>query len=135
VWFTAEIHAARRGRCYNRDGRPRAISMDLSRLTAVGKVEGVPGIALAAAVLILGAVLGLTEALPAPWRGPLLTIVAVGALILAMLGVVGWMRSRLQIAEATGDGAEARNKDASKAGGPQAATARGKGAIAINERR
>jgi hypothetical protein len=109
--------------------------MDLSPLKDVGKVAGVPGIAIAAAVLILGAVLGLTEALPEPWRGPMLAIAAVGALALAILGVIAWLRGREQVARADGKGATAHNKDASKAGGRQQAVASGQQARAINERK
>jgi hypothetical protein len=108
--------------------------MDLSRLTDVGKVAGVPGVAIAAAVLIIGAVLGLTDVLPEPWRGPLLTVVVIGALGLGALAVVGWMRGRTQIARAEGEESEAGNKDRSKTGGRQEAIATGKGGRAINER-
>jgi len=80
-------------------------------------------------------VLALTGTLPEPWRGPLLTVVVVGALVLGVLAVVGWMRGREQIARAAGDGSEAHNKDGSKGGGRQEAIATGKRGRAINERK
>jgi hypothetical protein len=109
--------------------------MDLRGLPDLGKVAGVPGIALGVAALILGAVLALTEALPEPWRGPLLTVVVIGALLLSLLAVIGWMRGREQFARAEGTESEARNRDGSQGGGRQEAIARGKSARAINERK
>lgn len=64
--------------------------MDLSQLEDLGKVGGVPGIAIGAAVLVLGAVL----ALP----GPLLAVLASGALGLRALAMVGWKRGRERVA-------------------------------------
>ena len=108
--------------------------MDLSQLTGLGKVGGVPGIAIGAAVLVLGAVLALTNTLPEAWRGPLLVITVLGAVGLGVLAMVGSMRGREQIARAEGEESEARNKDGGKGGGPQRAVATAKGARAINER-
>ena len=59
--------------------------MDLSQLSSLGKVGGVPGIALGAAVLVLGAVLGLTNSVPEAWRGPLLLVAAVGAIAFGVM--------------------------------------------------
>jgi MFS family permease len=112
--------------------------MDLSQLTGLGKVGGVPGIALGAAALILGAVLGLTDAVPEAWRGPLLILVVLGAVCWAVLALAGWMRpSRAdpQLARTEGDQSPARNEDASRTGGRQEATSRGKRSPATNIRR
>lgn len=112
--------------------------MDLSELTKLGKVGGVPGIAFGAAVLILGAVLGLTDAVPESWRGPLLLTVVCGAVGFTVLALIGWMRgSRAgdQLARTEGDRSEARNEDASKGGARQEATTRGKDSPAVNMRR
>lgn len=68
--------------------------MDLSQLEDLGKVGGVPGIAIGAAVLVLGAVLALPDTLP----GPLLAVLASGALGLRTLAVVGWKRGREGVA-------------------------------------
>lgn len=65
--------------------------MDLSQLEDLGKVGGVTGIAIGAAVLVLGAVLALPDTLPGP-------VLASGALGLRALAVVGWMRGREPIA-------------------------------------
>jgi hypothetical protein len=112
--------------------------MDLSELSKLGKVGGVPGIALGGAVLVLGAVLGLTNAIPDAWRGPLLLVVVCGAVGFAVLALAGWIRSSRagdQVARTEGDRAEARNKDASKGGARQEATTRGKDSPATNIRR
>lgn len=112
--------------------------MDLSLLSKLGKVGGVPGIALGGAVLVLSAVLGLTSAIPEAWRGPLLLAVVLGAVGFAMLALIGWMRgSRAgdQVARAEGDRSAARNEDASKGGARQEATTRGKDSPATNVRK
>jgi O-antigen ligase len=112
--------------------------MDLSQLSSLGKVGGVPGIALGAAVLMLGAVLELTDAVPEAWRGPLLLVVTIGVVAFVGLALAGWIRSGhggAQIARTDGDRSEARNEDASKGGARQRAMTRGKDAPAINIRR
>jgi len=112
--------------------------MDLSQLSNLGKVGGVPGIALGGAVLVLGAVLALTNAIPEAWRGPLLLAVVLGAVGFAVLAVAGWIRGSHagdQIARTEGDRSAALNDDASKAGGRQEATTRGKDSPATNIRR
>jgi hypothetical protein len=101
--------------------------MDLSQLSRLGKVGGVPGIAIGAAVLVLGGVLGLTGAVPEAWRGPLLLVVALGAVSFAVLV----LRGGSQVAEANGDRSEARNESTRVA--RQRATARGKDAPAVNK--
>lgn len=109
--------------------------MDLSQLPKLGKVGGVPGIAIGALVMILGAMLGLTDVIPLGWRGPLFLVAALGTLGVAVLALVGWMRARDQIAATEGDRSEARNEDASKEGGRQEATTQGKDSPAVNIRR
>ena len=113
--------------------------MNLMRLSELGKVGGIPGVALGAAVLVLGAVLGLTDAIPEAWRGPLLILVVLGAVSLAMLALAGWMRSSragAQTAISKGGRSEARNEDSSgRGGGRQEATTRGNDSPAINVRR
>lgn len=100
--------------------------MDLAQLSRLGKVGGVPGIALGAAVLVLGAVLGLTDAVPDAWRGPLLLVAALGAIAFAVLA----LRGGSQTADTKGDRSEARNE--STRGARQRATTRGKDSPAIN---
>jgi hypothetical protein len=112
--------------------------MDLSQLSKLGKVGGVPGIALGSSVLVLGAVLGLTEAIPKTWRGPLLLTAALGAVAFVMLALAGWIRASRagdQVARAEGDRSEARNEDGSKGGARQEAMTRGKDSPATNIRR
>jgi len=111
--------------------------MDLSQLSRLGKVAGVPGIALGAAVLVLGAVLAETGAVPEGWRGPLLIVVAVGAVLLAVLAVLGWAHGRrggAQIATTRGDDSAAKNIDRSGTGGRQSASTRGARSPASNVR-
>lgn len=111
---------------------------DLPNLFNLGKVGGVPGIALGGAVLVLSAVLGLTNAIPEAWRGPLLVAVALGAVGFAVLALAGWIRAGRagdQVARAEGDRSAARNEDASKRGARQEATTRGKDSPATNIRR
>ena len=112
--------------------------MDLSQLSSLGKVGGVPGIALGAAVLVLGAVLGLTDAVPIAWRGPLLLVIALGAVAFALLALSGWIRASRggdQLAQTQGDRSAARNEDAGKGGAHQKATTQGKNSPATNIRR
>ncbi len=112
--------------------------MDLSQLPALGKVAGVPGIALGAFVLVAGAALALTEVLPEAWRGPVLVLPIAVAGLLGGLGLLGWMRGQrggAQVARTEGDRSEARNEDASKSGGRQEARTRGKDSPAVNIRR
>jgi O-antigen ligase len=112
--------------------------MDLSQLSKLGKVGGVPGIALGGAVLVLGAALGLTDAIPEAWRGPLLLAVVLGAVAFALLALAGWIRASRAgdlVARTEGDRSEARNEDGSRGGARQEATTRGKDSPATNIRR
>lgn len=112
--------------------------MDLSQLSRLGKVGGVPGIALGAAVLVLGAALGLTDTIPEQWRGPLLLVVVLGAIAFVLLALAGWIhrsRAGAQIATTEGNRSEARNEDASKSVSSQQATTRGNDSSAVNIRR
>ena len=111
--------------------------MDISQLHKLGEVGGVPGIAIGAAVLIIGAVIAAAGVLPDAWRGPVLLASVVGAVLLGGLALVGWIRGARagsMVAVATGDGADASNIDKTKSGGSQSATATGSGARAHNER-
>jgi O-antigen ligase len=112
--------------------------MDLSQLFKLGKVGGVPGIALGAAVLVLSAVLGLTNAVPDAWRGPLLLVIVLGAVGFAALALAGWMRASRggdQVARTEDDRSAAHNEDTSSGGARQEATTRGKDSPATNIRR
>jgi hypothetical protein len=66
--------------------------MDVSQLAKLGKVAGVPGIALGAVVLLLGAVLAAANVLPEGWRGPVMVVVVVGVVLLGVLAVRGSAR-------------------------------------------
>jgi hypothetical protein len=104
----------------------------------LGKVGGVPGIALGAAVLVLGAVLGLTDLVPEAWRGPLFLVVVAGVVAFGGLALAGWIRGGRggdQIAATEGDRSGARNEDASRGGARQEARTRGKDSPATNIRR
>jgi hypothetical protein len=112
--------------------------MDLSQLTRLGKVGGVPGIALGGAVLVLGAVLGLTNAIPEAWRGPLLVVVVLGAVGFAVVALAGWMRASRagdQVARAKGNRSAAYHGDAGKDGARQEAATRDNDSPATNIRR
>jgi MFS family permease len=111
--------------------------MDISPLEKLGKVAGVPGIAIGAFVLVVGGVLAATDALPAGWRGPVIVLVVIGALLLGLLALAGWMRAAragAQVARTRGDDSAARNEDASRTGGRQEAVTRGNNAPATNIR-
>ena len=111
--------------------------MDISQLSKLGKVGGVPGIAIGAAVLIVGAMLNVAGVLPEAWRGPVFMVIAVGAVLLALLAVLGWARgSRTgpQDARTESDGSAASNIDRTKSGGSQHAATEGKNAPASNLR-
>jgi hypothetical protein len=62
--------------------------MDLSQLPKLGKVAGVPGIALGT-VMLLGAVLAATNVLPDGWRGPVMVVVVVGVVFAGSAGSPG----------------------------------------------
>jgi hypothetical protein len=106
--------------------------MDRPELSKLGKVGGVPGIALGAVVSVLGAVLGLTDQVPEAWRGPLFLVMTLGVVALAGLALAGWIRGGAQIAATEGDDSEARNEDYTNSGARQVATSRGKRAPAVN---
>jgi hypothetical protein len=111
--------------------------MDLSQLPKLGKVAGVPGIALGAVVLLLGAVLAATNVLPMGWRGPVMVVVVVGVVLLGVLAVRGWARGNradAQIAITQGDRSAASNLDKTKTGGSQLASSRGTNSPASNVR-
>jgi hypothetical protein len=111
--------------------------MDISQLSRLGKVAGVPGIALGGMVLVLGAVLATTNIVPAGWRGPMLIVVAVGVVLLGVLAVYGWARGSrggAQVATTEGDRSAAGNIDKSGTGGSQRAGTRGPHSPASNVR-
>jgi hypothetical protein len=90
--------------------------MDLSQLSTLGKVAGVPGIALGAAVLLLGVVLAATNVLPEGWRGPVTVGVVMGVALLGVLAIRGWARGT--------------RGDPDRTTGPRAALCRGRSKIA-----
>ncbi len=105
--------------------------MDLSPLEKLGKVAGVPGIALGVAALLLGAVLEGAGALPEAWRGPVLALIVAGAVGLGVLGIWAWARRGAQIARTTGDRSAAVILDKTKTGGSQTAGTKGADSPAI----
>lgn len=112
--------------------------MNLSQLSGLGRVGGVPAIALGTTALVLAAVLGLTDMVPATWRGPLLLAVALGAVAFGVLALLAWTRgSRVgeQVARTEGNRSAARNEDVGKGGARQEATTRGSASPATNIRR
>jgi hypothetical protein len=110
--------------------------MDLSQLPKLGKVAGIPGIALGVFVLVAGAVITASGILPDAWRGPLFGILAVGAVILAALAIRAGAGGRhdTQIATTQGHASPARNKDKTKTGSGQRAQTKGDQSPATNER-
>lgn len=128
----------------NREGKARLAQqrggrdqMDVSQLSKLGRVAGVPGIALGAVVLLLGAVMTATNTLPDGWRGPALIIIILGSILLGVLAVLGWIsgaRGNSQIARTEGDDSPAQNRDKTKAGGPQHASTVGAKSPASNVR-
>jgi hypothetical protein len=107
--------------------------MDISQLPKLGKVAGVPGIALGAVVLLIGAVLAATGALPEGWRGPVAIAVVVGIILLAAITIRAY-RADAQIASTGGDRSPASNVDKSKTGGRQHASTTGANSPASNLR-
>jgi tetratricopeptide (TPR) repeat protein len=89
------------------------------------------GIALGAVVLVIGAVLAATGALPEGWRGPVTVVVVVGVILLAAITIRAY-RADAQIASTRGDRSRVSNVDKSKTGGPQHATTTGDNSPAIN---
>lgn len=112
--------------------------MDLSQLPQLGKVAGVPGVGMGAVALVLGGVLAAADLLPEGWRGPVLLVVAVGAVGLGALVVLGWARAArgaAQTARTRGDRSAAENVDESGTGGRQHASTTGASSPARNRRR
>ncbi len=111
--------------------------MDIAQLSGLGKVAGVPGIALGVAALVLGAVVEAAGVLPEAWRGPVFVVLVLGAVFLGGLALFGWVRSTRagpQIARTEGDGSPALNVDRTRTGGIQTASTRGGRSPAINVR-
>ena len=111
--------------------------MDISLLPKLGKIAGVPGIALGVVVLLLGAVLAAVGILPEGWRGPVVVVVIVGAVLLGVLAVLGWARGTrggAQVARTEGDHSAASNLDETKSGGSQDASTKGVNSPASNIR-
>jgi hypothetical protein len=92
----------------------RNLAVELSSLSALGKIAGVAGIALGVVVLLLRPTIRSLSRLPAKQREPLLRLVIVGAFGIGALGVVAWWSgnsgSRVLIAEpcAVAAGGDAR---------------------------
>jgi hypothetical protein len=111
--------------------------MDLSGLSRLGKVGGVPGIALGVVALVLTAVLNQTGALPEPWRGPVNALCIAGVVLFGLILAIGWARGqrpRAQIAKARGDNSPASNTDKAKTGAAQHATTTGANSSAVSIR-
>lgn len=104
--------------------------MDLSQLPKLGKVAGVPGIALYVIALVLGAVVDGSGALPEGWRGPIWLVLVVGMVAIGILAVGAGSRARgarAQAARAIGTDNEVGNEAKGKAEVSQSATAIGRG--------
>ena len=111
--------------------------MDLSLLSKLGQVAGVPGIALGAVALLLAAVVTSTHLLPETWRGPVLIVIIVGVVLLGLLAFLGWVcgkREDAQSADTEGDHSGASNIDKTMTGGGQRASTSGKNSPASNIR-
>ena len=96
--------------------------MDLTSLRGLGKVAGVPGIALGVGLLLMSAVVAATDITPEAWRGQILTAVVASGTLLALAGVIGWMRTNQgnkQTGETTGKNSPVKNIIKSKSGGVQ----------------
>ncbi|MEA1675326.1 hypothetical protein [Nitrospirillum sp. BR 11163] len=112
--------------------------MDLSQLQKLGKVAGVPGIALGVIALALYAIAGHVDAVPETWRGPIL---AIGIIITTVAGLAivlaAWVKgaqASTQVARAEGDHSPATNIDRTKSGGSQDAHSTGAKSPASNVR-
>jgi hypothetical protein len=111
--------------------------MDISQLPKLGKVAGVPGIALGVVVLVLGAVVAASNLLPEGWRGPVMVIVVAGVVLLAVLAIRSWARGTrgdAQVATSEGDRSPASNVDNTKTGGSQHASSKGANSPVSNKR-
>ena len=65
--------------------------MDLTPLEPLGKIAGVGGIAIGAAVLISRAVIAKTSSVSARQRAATLRLVAIGAIAIGALGIIAWV--------------------------------------------
>jgi L-lactate permease len=106
--------------------------MNLSQLPQLGKVAGVPGIALGVVALLSGGVLETTGVLPEAWRGPVSVAIVVGAVLMGVLALIAWSRGT----RASGDFSAATNSDKTKGktGGSQRASTKGANSPATNKR-
>jgi hypothetical protein len=68
--------------------------VDLSELSKLGKVAGVPGIALGVVACIVVTIVAATETLSDPWRGPIVMVLVIGAILLVGLTLVVWSSGR-----------------------------------------
>jgi hypothetical protein len=67
------------------------VALDLPQLELLGKVAGIGGIAIGAAVVIVRAVLDKTSSVPARQRASMLRLVAIGAFGVGVLGIIAWV--------------------------------------------
>lgn len=107
--------------------------MDLSILEKLGKIGGVPAIAIGAVTVMVDVGIGKIDQVPDSWRAPLLlavTVVGMGSAVW-----VGRRRGGDQVARTQGDDSSARNENPSKDGARQIAETKGKNSPAVNIRR
>jgi hypothetical protein len=67
------------------------VALDLSQLEPLGKVAGIGGIAIGAAVLLIRGVIDKTSSVPAKHRASMLRLLAIGAFGVGVLGIIAWV--------------------------------------------
>ncbi|MDZ5647055.1 hypothetical protein [Nitrospirillum sp. BR 11828] len=111
--------------------------MGLSQLHKLGKVAGVPGIALGVIALSIYAIAGHIDTVPEAWRGPALIVGIVATVAGLAIVLVAWVKgaqASTQVARTVGDQSPATNIDRTKSGGGQDAHTTGARSPARNVR-
>lgn len=101
------------------------MAVDVSALAKLGKVAGVPGIALGVTAMVLGMIAEASGVLPEEWRGPVLIVIVLGAIGLGVLALLGWLCASAQVGHSEGADAPVNNTDKSKSTGSQVGTTKG----------
>ncbi len=111
--------------------------MRLPDLAKLAKLGGVPAVALGILAVLFATVPEALQVVPLDWRGPILLVTILGAVILAVAAVAAWGVDKwrnAQVAETRGDNSPASNEDRTKSISGQYATTTGDRSPAINKR-
>jgi len=103
--------------------------MPAQNLASLAKLGGVPAAALGVAAIVFEAIPGALGFVPEHWRGPVLVVTILGAVILGSGALLAWVidRRRIeQVGETRADRSPVENQNLTKRGGRQYGRTQGK---------